>query len=87
MPVNIILPEDTEQTALTLHGKKRNLKKKDFIEFATNIGLREKVALNLINSVINRKEILLDLCDKSYLKDSQIAAFKELIIKRIEVLD
>ena len=86
LPVNIILPEDTEQTALTLHGKKRNIKKKDFIECALTIGLNEKVALNLINSIVKKKQTLFALCDESYLKDDQINALKELIENRINIL-
>ena len=39
LPVNVILPEDTEQLALTLNGKKRNIRKKDFTALADNCGI------------------------------------------------
>lgn len=32
LPVNIVVPEDEEQLALTLNGKKRNLHKNDFLQ-------------------------------------------------------
>ena len=32
------MPEDREQTALTLNGKKKNIRKKDFLAFADNCG-------------------------------------------------
>lgn len=44
LPVNIILPEDTEQLALTLNGKKRNLHKKDFYLFAQRCEIPKKSA-------------------------------------------
>ena len=34
LPVNIIMPEDPEETALTLNGKKSNLRRKDFLALA-----------------------------------------------------
>lgn len=30
LPVNVIMPEDEEQLALTINGKKRNVHKKEF---------------------------------------------------------
>ena len=42
LPVNIIMPEDTEQLALTLNGKKRNIHKKDFYLFAEKCGISKK---------------------------------------------
>ncbi len=50
LPVNIILKEDIEQTALTINGKKRNLKRKDFEVLGFKCGLE----LNTINKIINK---------------------------------
>ena len=34
LPVNVIMPEDKEQMALTINGKKRNIHKKEFRKLA-----------------------------------------------------
>jgi serine/threonine-protein kinase HipA len=39
VPVNIILPADKEEMALSICGKKANLKKSDFVSFSENLGL------------------------------------------------
>lgn len=42
LPVNIVLPADREETALTLNGKKRNLRRKDFLLLAEHCDLSKK---------------------------------------------
>ncbi|MFV0361540.1 MAG: HipA domain-containing protein [Suipraeoptans sp.] len=34
LPVNVVMPEDNEELALTLNGKKRNITKRDFLRLA-----------------------------------------------------
>lgn len=48
LPVNVILPADIEQTALTLNGKKRNIRRKDFYSFAYKCGIPKNSAENMI---------------------------------------
>ena len=67
LPVNVIMPEDTEETALTLNGKKSNLKRKDFLTFADIAGLNNKAATHMIDSVVRRKEEAIRMCRESYL--------------------
>lgn len=40
--VNLHLPEDTEETALTINGKKRKLKKTDFVDLGLPLQLTKK---------------------------------------------
>ncbi|MDE6661653.1 MAG: HipA domain-containing protein, partial [Anaeroplasmataceae bacterium] len=54
LPVNTILPQDQEELALTLHGKKRNLGKNDFLAFAETCGINKKSAIKMIASVTNK---------------------------------
>lgn len=87
LPVNIVVPEDEEEMALTLNGKKRNLRKKDFLQFAEQCGISKKTALNMINKICSCKEKFLILCEESYLSEEQKSKLKALIedrIKRIE---
>lgn len=79
LPVNIVMPEDTEETALTLNGKKSNLKRKDFLSFADTIGLKNKAAIHMIDSVANKTGEAVRMCRDSYLN----ADMKERLIALI----
>ncbi|MBQ9031733.1 MAG: HipA domain-containing protein [Parasporobacterium sp.] len=86
LPVNLILPEDQEQTALTINGKKRNLHKNDFLKFAHTSGINEKAADNLIAKVIKMQDRYHTLCRDSWLPEDMQTAFIELMDQRIESL-
>ncbi len=86
LPVNIIVPTDKEQMALTVNGKKRNIRKKDFLLLAQNIGVNEKSALNLMKKIVSLKEGYLQMIEKSYLSEDMKEAFMELLSKRVDVL-
>ncbi len=63
LPVNLLLPADREELALSLCGKKTNLKKNDFIRFAEHLGLtpaqQEKTTAKLLrNTTKNLPEAL-----------------------------
>lgn len=47
LSVNIIMPEDKDQLALTLNGKKRNIRKKDFYIFGESCGILKNEVLAL----------------------------------------
>jgi len=46
LPTALLLPEDTEEMALTLNGRKSRLTKKDFAQFGASLKLTEKQAGN-----------------------------------------
>jgi len=46
LPTNTLMPEDTEKMALTLNGKKTNLRRDDFLVFADKCGIPAKSAKN-----------------------------------------
>ncbi len=52
LPVNLVMPEDKEQFALPMNGKKTNLRRKDFLFFANTAGIPEKAANDLLDSVV-----------------------------------
>lgn len=83
LPVNIILPEDKEQFALTLNGKKRNVTKNDFLKFAEKCKIEKKVANNMIDSVLRKKDKLLLLCKESYMPDDMKEKLEILMVDRI----
>lgn len=86
LPVNIIMPEDTEQLALTLNGKKRNIHKKDFYLFAEKCGISKKTSEKMIKKLCSLKEKYLAQCDESYLSNELKDRLKLLIEERINNL-
>lgn len=86
LPVNVVLPEDQEEMALTLNGKKRRLKKQDFLAFADKCDINEKAAEKMIKKLCSLKEKFFDACDESYLPEKYKEQTKHLIEERIDVL-
>ncbi len=86
LPVNVILPEDNEQFALTINGKKRNIRKKDFLVFAQTIGLPEKAAEKIMQKIVSMQAQYLQMCEESYLPQEMKESFKQLICERMLVL-
>lgn len=87
IPANIILPEDNEQLALTLNGKKRNIRRKDFVKFAENCAIPVKSANAMLDKLCSLKDTFLTLCNNSYLPDEFKNKVKELIIQRTSVIE
>ncbi len=87
LPVKLMLPEDTEQMALTLCGKKSRLRRSDFISFAISCGIKEGTAEKLIRSITGRKDELLSLTDCSLLPTNMQDDMSELINQRIAELE
>ncbi len=83
LPVNIVLPEDSEELALTLNGKKRNIRRRDFLEFAQNCGLSSSAAEKMINKLRRLENGFLTGCKDSYLSDELKSKTSELICERI----
>lgn len=87
LPVNVILPADIEQTALTLNGKKRNIRKKDFYAFAYKCGISKNSAEKMINKLVSLKEKYKSMCLDSLLADHMKESFSCLIDERCAILN
>lgn len=82
--VSIVNPEDTEELALTLQGKKSNLKRVHFENFGTNMGLTEKQLQGVFKRFLNRKKDALKWVDSSYLSKNMKGLYIELINQRYD---
>lgn len=87
LPVNVIMPEDQEQLALTINGKKRNIHKKEFKVLADMCGVPENAAEHMIKKLCALKEKMLQLVDQSYLSELEKGKVRTLIMERIEILE
>ena len=86
LPVNVIMPADTEETALSLNGKRKNLRKNDFLALAANAGISQSVANKLIKSVVGKSDRYTELIKESYISDSMKDSFINLVRERCELL-
>ncbi len=82
LPANTVMPEDKEQLALTLNGKKTNLRRSDFMVFADKCGIPAKSADKMINKIASMRSIYLSMCGSSYLPESMKKPLEKLIMER-----
>jgi len=82
LPTNVVMPEDTEQLALTLNGKKTKLRRSDFLTFADTCAIPAKSAEKMINKIASMQSIYLSMCRSSYLPESMKKSLEKLIIER-----
>lgn len=87
LPVNVIMPEDTEEFALALNGKKTHIRKKDFLIYAEQCGISKKSAEKMIYKIISMKSDYLKMCNSSLLPDYMKNRFTELIERRCMILE
>ena len=86
LPVNVIMPADKEQMALTVNGKKRNIRKKDFLLLAESLGLNKKTAEKLMAKLCKYENSFLEEVEQSLLPKEMKDQLQELIVERIKVL-
>ena len=79
----IVMPQDTDELALTLNGKKRKIKRSDFEKAMTASGLNEKVIQNMANKFGKAISKWIYLIDNSFLPNDMKREYKRLIIKRV----
>ena len=84
--VAIVIPEDTEEIALTLAGKKKNLKREDFEKLSELLGLKPKQIKRAFNRLIEHKEKAFNWIDRSFLSKDMKAAYKEILEQRYRQL-
>jgi serine/threonine-protein kinase HipA len=81
--VNTIMPEDTEQFALTMNGKKTNIRKKDFLVFADRCAIPEISAEKMIRKLVSMQERFVSMCEDSLLPEHMKDALTTLIHERL----
>ncbi|MGI6314281.1 MAG: HipA domain-containing protein [Candidatus Cryptobacteroides sp.] len=81
--VNLHLPEDTEETALTIGGKKRKLTKSDFINLGMSFRLTEKQILNAFNRFIKEEKTMEQEIKSSFLSPENQMKYIDLLEARL----
>ncbi|MFO7938115.1 MAG: HipA domain-containing protein [Bacteroidales bacterium] len=84
--VAIIFPEDPEELALTLGGKKKKLKKAHFVQLGDELGLTPKQIKGSFNRLVKNKPKAFDWIDRSFLSNDMKTAYKDLLEERYNQL-
>ena len=82
----LVMPEDKEELALNLNGKKRRLKKPDFVTAMRTAELDEKVIENLFRKFLRIEDKWMKFIDTSFLPEDMQIGYKEIISEKLERL-
>ena len=82
----LVMPEDTEELALTLNGKKRKLKKTDFVISMRASGMNEKVIENMFYKFLTNRDKWFDCIDVSFLPSEQKKQYKQIVREKLDLL-
>lgn len=84
--VSIILPEDMEEIALTLEGKRKKLKIENFINLGKGLDLTDKQIDNTFKRMIKNKPVAISWLERSFLSIEMKNAYKEILDSRFTQL-
>lgn len=85
--VKLLIPEDQEDLALNLNGKKRKLKRKDFNEAMSKAQIPEKAIENLWNRIEKGMQNWPKIINNGFLSDELKVTLLELIETRAEQIN
>jgi serine/threonine-protein kinase HipA len=87
LSTKLAMPEDLEELALTINGKKNRLKRADFDELATKLGIPAKSSERVYTKFVKKRAALLELIGQSFLSDAKKEEYAKLLKERIERID
>ncbi len=87
LSTRVAIPKDKEEMALTINGKKRKIRKGDFIEMGKNLGMSERAMQNSFQMLADKIKKMLEWIDISFMPDSHKQLYKETIYNNAEKLE
>jgi serine/threonine-protein kinase HipA len=84
--VVIVNPGDTEETALTLEGKKKKLKHEHFTRFGQGLGLTDRQIAAVFKRLNENKTKAVEWINASFLSDEFKVAYKNVLNKKYDKL-
>ena len=85
--VHLVFPEDTEELALTLDGRKKKIGRNNFVRAMESTGLESKVIENIINKFMNAAPKWYDFIDISFLSQELKEKYKAEIASNLAKLE
>ena len=87
LSTKLVIPEDTEELALTLNGKKRKLKRSDFDNLLKTMKVEDKVIENTYNKFRKVLPLWYDFIEISFLPNQMKIDYKALVEHRSSILN
>ncbi len=82
----LINPSDEEELAVNLNGKKKKIKRQDFIASMNTLKLEEKQQQNIFNKIVKGMPQWLAFIDNSFLGKDLKEGYKQIVTERFERL-
>ena len=79
LSTSIVMPEDDEELALTLNGKKKKIKREDFEKAMSDSGMDEKSIANLFKKFEKAYPKWIEMIAQSFLPEEQQGLYREQI--------
>lgn len=83
---SIANPDDNEELALTLNGKKRKLSSDDFVALGKGLGLSSKQIKGAFKRTVDNLPVIKEWIDKSFLSSDMKVKYKEIITSRTKAI-
>jgi len=80
--VSIILPDDKEELALTLEGKKKKLKNENFVHLGKSLDLTDKQIESVFKRMVKNKAKAIEWIAKSFLSNKMKIDYQEILESR-----
>lgn len=82
----LIMPEDTEELALTLSGKRRKIKQPDFVVAMRNSGLEDKIIEKMFAKFQKASVKWFEFIDISFLPIDMKNMYKQIVTDKLGAL-
>jgi serine/threonine-protein kinase HipA len=86
LPTVLLLPEDTEETALTIRGRKRKLGLKDFRALGEALKLTERQIVNSLRHIERGIEPSMELIGCGFCSQERMEQYRNLLTARWQQL-
>ena len=86
LSIALVMPEDTEELALTLNGKKRKLRRSDFVVAMAKSGLESKVIDNIFAKFLRSESKWQEFIGISFLPPAMKTDYKHLLSEKLAAL-
>lgn len=85
LSINLVFPQDKEEMALTLNGKKSRLKRSDFEVLGKALQIPEKVVSNVFRKFSSKNNLVFDWIDRSFLNDEHKENYKNIWLTKQKI--
>jgi len=85
--VNLIFPDDKEDLALFLGGRKRKIKRSDFDQLAMSLGISDVVRDNIYKDLSKQTDKVQDMIDRSFLTEEYKKKYFQIYECKIKQID